>query len=588
MPINICLDCTIEKKEDIVMNANNSQPPYMYYVCDTCPLPGPLQVFLDSLQVFPEYPWNPVQTACEGPGARIPVLVKLNRWGSGNGAPTYSQDTELRISLSYVGPIPPPLTPLHSGVVGKAKVGELNWEPCPGGPVGCVQDTVWMIIPKDILQTINNPPVYSPGGFPFQQPTFAEWFIRVNAYHPDVNEAVDSVPGFTGLHPNADCMLVDTFGTITSFNISRPNYKPELALLQVLTDCLNDVSLITFFVTNHEPNRSYIWYIKNHTTGVDSLIITTNPDINALLTDVLVNDSITCRVRVATPGCLGPIGDYYTFYADKDTGNTVTAVISGEVGPIVEDTVTYFVTTSPYMEGSWSLKQGRGHILEQTDHSVTVYWDTPGWDTLIYNLSHLPFNEYVCGHTFTSLPIGVHFPDFMISYQKDTLIFADAPFNVNFIASCLLNSTANPPGVNYHWSWSDGGTADGDSVSHVFPAPGEYSLVLTGAYDYGDYTLTDTLSDVFTIKLQIGRPELETTLPVKLYPNPAQSSFTIEGPRDGKVEVFDVLGRKRYETVLYGETKTVCSTSDWPRGVYLVRLFTADGRTKTLSLVLSD
>lgn len=475
-PITVCLDCAIEKAEDVVTNANNVQPPPVYYVCDTCPVPAGLQAFNDTTQISPEYPWNPVQSACEGPGARIPVLVKINRWGNANGAPTYSPDTKLKIQLLNMGPEGDgAYSFFSSGVVGQTTVGNMNG------------DTLWIIIPKDINQTATNPPVGS-------------WFMRIVAEHSNPIEAVDSVPGFDALHPDANCTLADTFGTTTTLTISRPNFKPVLQLYDRVTDCENKVSLLTINVSNDQPGRQYAWYVKNHITGLDSLLLMTPPDINAVIDLIEVGDSITIRARVWSPGCWGPFGDSYTFYATSGENPNFTASISGEIAPIVGDTVTYQVAMAPIAQGSWSLKQGYGQIIEQNATSITIYWNTASVDTLVYT-PVVPFNTGLC-------------------WLVDSMV-AFLPINIS---------------------------------------------------------------------MGVERPDLILNAPlsVKLYPNPAKGSFTVEGPRNGTVEVFDALGRKRFETRLRDVEKIDCPAQDWPRGVYLVRFTAPNGRTQTISLSLTE
>ena len=83
-------------------------------------------------------------------------------------------------------------------------------------------------------------------------------------------------------------------------------------------------------------------------------------------------------------------------------------------------------------------------------------------------------------------------------------------------------------------------------------------------------------------------PGQEPSFAPRVYPNPAQGSIAIALVLDGhqpvSVEVFDLLGRRVYsEEHVAGarETAIHLDGSDWPRGLYLVRVTTADGQVAT-------
>lgn len=89
-------------------------------------------------------------------------------------------------------------------------------------------------------------------------------------------------------------------------------------------------------------------------------------------------------------------------------------------------------------------------------------------------------------------------------------------------------------------------------------------------------------------------PALDTQLSLELYPNPLKEtgtlSFTLPEATQGRVEIFDMMGRKFYEMVpsFASETSVHQQTIDaahWAAGVYLVRLHTDRG-VKTQSLLV--
>ena len=104
--------------------------------------------------------------------------------------------------------------------------------------------------------------------------------------------------------------------------------------------------------------------------------------------------------------------------------------------------------------------------------------------------------------------------------------------------------------------------------------------------------------DLEGIVVEYGSPlpvlnEYEAPLPssgisLNVYPNPSRDWFFIglssSKPQQVVVEVFDLLGRRVYSeehVVGTGETSLHLDGSDWPRGLYLVRVTTADGQVAT-------
>jgi uncharacterized protein (DUF1800 family) len=73
-------------------------------------------------------------------------------------------------------------------------------------------------------------------------------------------------------------------------------------------------------------------------------------------------------------------------------------------------------------------------------------------------------------------------------------ILGPAPLPVSFDASGSSDALENI--ASYAWAFGDGATASGPSPSHVFSAPGEYTVTLTLTDDSGN---TDALSRVVTV-----------------------------------------------------------------------------------------
>lgn len=79
----------------------------------------------------------------------------------------------------------------------------------------------------------------------------------------------------------------------------------------------------------------------------------------------------------------------------------------------------------------------------------------------------------------------------------------------------------------------------------------------------------------------------ELSANTKLYPNPTSSQFTVEGANIKKVEVYNLLGQKVFETEnTEHKTTTHIDASNWNKGIYLVNITNQNGSIETKKLVL--
>ena len=102
----------------------------------------------------------------------------------------------------------------------------------------------------------------------------------------------------------------------------------------------------------------------------------------------------------------------------------------------------------------------------------------------------------------------------------------------------------------------------------------------------------------------------ELSAETKLYPNPTTGSFTVEGPNVAKVEVYNLVGQKVFETengtpngealtdqreVTLGsptewevkrKTENYIDAANWNKGIYLVNIISQNGAVETRKLVV--
>ena len=79
----------------------------------------------------------------------------------------------------------------------------------------------------------------------------------------------------------------------------------------------------------------------------------------------------------------------------------------------------------------------------------------------------------------------------------------------------------------------------------------------------------------------------EISAETKLYPNPTSGQFTVEGADIARVEVYNLVGQKVFETE-NGERRTenYIDAANWNKGIYLVSIISQNGAVGTKKLVV--
>jgi hypothetical protein len=75
----------------------------------------------------------------------------------------------------------------------------------------------------------------------------------------------------------------------------------------------------------------------------------------------------------------------------------------------------------------------------------------------------------------------------------------------------------------------------------------------------------------------------EISAETKLYPNPTNGSFTVEGANVAKVEVYNLVGQMVYAE--QGQMVNI-NANDWNKGIYLVNITMQNGAVETKKLVV--
>jgi PKD domain/Secretion system C-terminal sorting domain len=172
---------------------------------------------------------------------------------------------------------------------------------------------------------------------------------------------------------------------------------------------------------------------------------------------------------------------------------------------------------------------------------------------------------------------------------SDTLGLNNYPlagFRYDRLAGLLVDFTSVSWYEPQTWLWHFGDPASGANntstdlhPSHVFTAPGYYTVCLTVSNQYGVDTLCKQVYIDASVDAQ--EPQLtETEQGVLVYPNPACTWVEVLLPRSvsGNMQLYDVSGAKVLEQSLENTNRARMQVSDLPAGVYAWALREASGK----------
>jgi hypothetical protein len=229
---------------------------------------------------------------------------------------------------------------------------------------------------------------------------------------------------------------------------------------------------------------------------------------------------------------------------------------------------------------------------------LSVFNQTTGDLKLTESVSSGPMG-YAWGHSLSSDSEGAYYLsgsfDFELRAGPDTLFkiggqrsffltkFVCAPPQVDFavsypnVSSAFFAFTGNRAD-SLHWDFGNGQSAHGDSVSHTFPATGQwYQVCLTAFTKCGQTTFCDSvLSDALSL------PNAPNAAKFDVFPNPARQNFVItyETATAGVVvgQVYNVQGVALHQWQGQSNVAHEVQTESWPNGVYVITLQTPDGK----------
>lgn len=122
------------------------------------------------------------------------------------------------------------------------------------------------------------------------------------------------------------------------------------------------------------------------------------------------------------------------------------------------------------------------------------------------------------------------------------------------------------------WDFGDGTTATTANPTHTFSDTGSHTVCVTVVNDCG--------SNVYCVEVTAPTGiEATSAAAVKVYPNPATSSITVEGAGSGtQLMLYDVTGALQLEQTLRNSRAVNLNISHLPDGIYLLQFTDSKGR----------
>ena len=117
----------------------------------------------------------------------------------------------------------------------------------------------------------------------------------------------------------------------------------------------------------------------------------------------------------------------------------------------------------------------------------------------------------------------------------------------------------------------------GDALEFAL-TDGTTSMASDDAVRFASDVCLGTLSEPYTLHFGILGLDSEAQTSVKVYPNPTQGVFSVEGAGIRRIEVFNAFGQAVYSEETSNETFRI-DLSDKAAGVYMLRVVTESGVT---------
>ena len=137
-------------------------------------------------------------------------------------------------------------------------------------------------------------------------------------------------------------------------------------------------------------------------------------------------------------------------------------------------------------------------------------------------------------------------------------------------------------GQTFSWTFGDGGSATGDTVTHSYASAGVFTATLTVT----DSTCNTTDVFGFVVNSTIGLGENILNQQMMVYPNPNSGTFQVRisgaSEFEGQLEVMNLMGQVVSSIPVDKRSnvhEVAMDLTDYPKGVYMLRLSGIEGQT---------
>jgi hypothetical protein len=238
-------------------------------------------------------------------------------------------------------------------------------------------------------------------------------------------------------------------------------------------------------------------------------------------------------------------------------------------------------------------------VIGGTDGAIdlTVSGGTPPyayfWSTgaVTQDISGLPSGVYTVNITQADTTCSAYSATFQIiepydTIPLDTLFVPPIDTCLNFVPDSFYVSiiSVDPSQITITWVFMGGGMSQTITVTYTYSNYGPYVIAIT--IDCGTKNLT-TFMTYINITSSLGISEMRPE-DIRVYPNPVTNTFNLEmpaGSANATIQVFNSMGQLMVTDATGNNSKTIIDASQWPAGIYMVRLSDGQGQYITRNIV---
>lgn len=326
---------------------------------------------------------------------------------------------------------------------------------------------------------------------------------------------------------------------------------------------------------------SFVWYLDN----------VLQPSLTSQT--ISVSQSGTWKVVATKPGCIDPSEDEVLIILDNSVINETPSILDGPINNC-NPTIDLTSNEDSILNGNNPTNYSFSYYLDEIDSLLEINEITDvinfqvNENTTIYvNIKNINTNCFY----FTNFLIDVDCPSSEIIVNTQPV---DQNINENGNVSFVTNSDNT---VSYQWQMRLNGESNWSNLSNggtspIFNGVDTNNLTLnqvSASFNGNSFRLMMTsntdlkYTNIVTLNVTTLSTNDFDTIPFNIFPNPVNSSFTINLEsidilEDLSFVIFDINGRKIMQRDLYSKN-TIININSLDSGVYFLQLISKDRRT---------